>query len=135
MAEPFGSFATLKNQGLVLGAETDTHFKVERNFLISLMAERIKKVTFDEAWYLSKNPDVREAVRRGVFTSARNHYILFGYYEHRMPAAIAVNENWYIQAYPDVAAAIQAGVYKTGQMHFEVAGFREGRLPYPNFQL
>jgi hypothetical protein len=134
MAEAVGSFGALKNLGL-LTQENISHFQVERNFLIALMAKRLAHVNFDEAWYLSKYPDVREAVTRGVFPSAREHYVLFGYYEHRMPAAILVNERWYLDAYPDVAKAIKAGVYKSGQMHFDIAGFREGRLPYANFQL
>jgi hypothetical protein len=134
MAEPFGSYASLRNQGL-MAPDGSTHFRVERNFLISLLAKRIEGVRFDEAWYLAKYPDVKEAVRKGVCSSGREHYMLSGYYEHRMPVAIQVNEKWYLEAYPDVAESIRAGVYKTGQAHFDVAGFREGRMPYANFQL
>jgi hypothetical protein len=134
MAEPFGTFATLKNQGL-LSADEGSHFRVERGFLISLIAKRLANIKFDEAWYLGKYPDVRDAVKRGVFATGREHYILSGYYEHRMPVPITVNEKWYLEAYPDVADAMRAGVYKSGQAHFELAGFREGRLPFANFQL
>ncbi len=134
MAEPFGSLATLKNHGLLI-PEGNTHFRVERNFLIAIMAKRIATIKFDEAWYLSKYPDVRDAVKRGTVQSGREHYVSFGYYEHRMPTSIHVNEKWYLESYPDVAEAIRAGVYKTGQAHFELAGYREGRLPHANFQL
>jgi hypothetical protein len=134
MADPFGSFAALKNQGL-LTEENNTHFRVERNFLISLIAKRLTNIKFDESWYLTKYPDVKEAVKRGLFQSGREHYVLSGYYEHRMPIAIMVNEKWYLEAYPDVAEAMKAGVYKTGQAHFDLAGFREGRMPYANFGL
>jgi hypothetical protein len=134
MPEPFGSFAALKNQGL-LAAEDGAHFRVERNFLISLLAKRIANIKFDEAWYLARYPDVKEAVRRGVFSSGREHYMLSGYYEHRMPSSILVDEKWYLDAYPDVAEAMRAGIYKSGQAHFDLAGFREGRMPYANFQL
>ncbi len=134
MAEPFGTFATLRNRGL-LTSEDDAHFRVERNFLISLMAKRLVNIRVDEAWYLTKYPDVKDAVKRGVVASGREHYVLCGYYEHRMPSAILVNEKWYLEAYPDVAQAIRAGIYKSGQAHFELAGFREGRMPYPNFQI
>jgi hypothetical protein len=92
-------------------------------------------IKFDETWYLSKYPDVKDAVKRGRVASGREHYVQSGYYEHRMPSAIMVNEKWYVEAYPDVAEAIQAGVYKSAQVHFEAAGFQEGRLPYANFQL
>ena len=134
MADPFGSMATLKNQGLLI-PDNNTHFRVERNFLIAVMAKRLATIKFDEAWYLSKYPDVKDAVKRGVVPSGREHYVLFGFYEHRMPTSIHVNEKWYLESYPDVAEAIRAGIYKTGQAHFELAGYREGRLPYANFQL
>ena len=134
MADPFGSFASLSNQGLVT-QENNACFRVERNFLISLLAHRISTVRFDEVWYLSRYPDVREAIKQGVIASGRDHYIQSGYYEHRMPCAILIKEKWYLDAYPDVAEAIRKGVYKTGQAHFDTAGFREGRLPYANFQL
>jgi len=63
MAEIFPSFAALKNQGLLV-QESASQFRIERNFLISLMAPRIATIKFDETWYLSKYPDVREAVGR-----------------------------------------------------------------------
>jgi hypothetical protein len=134
MADPFGTFAALKNQNLVI-PEGNGHFRVERNFLIALMAKRVGSIKFDEAWYLAKYPDVKDAVNNGVVPSGHEHYVSSGYYEHRMPCAIRVNEKWYLEAYPDVAEAIRAGVYKTGQAHFDLAGFREGRLPYANFTL
>lgn len=133
MAESFESFSVLKNQGL-LTPEGSTHFRVERNFLISLMAKKIGDAKFDEAWYLSKYPDVREAIKRGVIASGRDHYLQFGYFENRMPTAILVNEKWYLDTYPDVAKAIKAGIYKSGQAHFDQAGFGEGRFPYANFR-
>jgi hypothetical protein len=134
MTDPFASFATLRNKGLIT-PEGNTHFLVERNFLITLMAQKIAGMRFDEAWYLSKYPDVHDAVKRGTIASGREHYLRFGYYEGRMPVALVVNEKWYLDSYPDVAEAIRRGVYKSGQAHFDAAGFREGRLPYANFQL
>ena len=134
MADPFGTFAALKNQSLVT-SEGNMHFMVEKNFMIALMANRLSSIKLDEAWYLSRNPDVKEALKRGVVSSAKEHYVLSGYYEHRMPFPIVVSEKWYLEAYPDVADAIKNGVYKSGQAHFDVAGYREGRLPFENFQL
>ena len=69
MAEPFASMAALKNQRLLV-PESNTHFCIERNFLVSIMAKRLATIKFDEAWYLSKYPDVKDAVRRGVLASA-----------------------------------------------------------------
>jgi hypothetical protein len=133
MADAFGSMAALKNQGLLV-PENHTHFRIERNFLISIMAKRIASIKFDEAWYLSKYPDVKDAVKRGIIASGREHYMAHGFYEHRMPTAIVVNEKWYLESYPDIAEAIRSGIYRSAQAHFDQAGFREGRLPFPNFQ-
>jgi hypothetical protein len=134
MADKLGTFAALRNQGL-LALESDNSFRAERNFLIMILAKRIAEIKFDETWYLAKYPDVKDGIRRGKVQSAHEHYCYFGYYEHRMPFSIVVNEKWYLEAYPDVAAAIKTETYKTGQAHFDLAGFREGRLPYANFQL
>jgi len=133
MAEPFASMAALKNQRLLV-PESNTHFCIERNFLVSIMAKRLATIKFDEAWYLSKYPDVKDAVRRGIVASARDHYVTHGFYEHRMPVAIQVKEKWYLESYPDVSKAIRSGVYKSAQVHFDQAGFREGRFPFANFQ-
>jgi hypothetical protein len=78
MADAFGSLAPLMNQGLVT-QENDAHFRVERNFFISLLAQRIAKIKFAEAWFLSKYPDAREAIDPGVVQSARTHYVQSGY--------------------------------------------------------
>lgn len=131
--DTFSSMASLKNQGLLI-PEGDTHFRIERNLLVAIMTATLAKIKFDEAWYLSKYPDVKESVKRGNLKSGREHYLLFGYFEHRMPTAIVVNEKWYLDAYKDVADAIRSGIYKSAQAHFDIAGFREGRLPFANFK-
>jgi hypothetical protein len=133
MSDAFGSMASLKNQGLLV-PESNTHFRIERNFLVSIMAKRLASIKFDENWYLSKYLDVKDAVKRGIVASGRDHYVAHGFYEHRMPVPIVVNDKWYLDAYPDIAEAIRQGVYKNAQAHFDQAGFREGRLPYANFQ-
>src|ERR1700690_1212144 len=126
--EAFGSMGSLRNQGLLV-AEGDTHFRIERHFLVAIMAPTLAKIKFDEAWYLAKYPDVKDAIKRGIVRSGREHYFHFGYYEHRLPTAILVNEKWYRESYPDVAEAIRGGVYKGAQAHFDLVGFGEGRLP------
>jgi hypothetical protein len=133
MSDTFGSLASLRNKGL-LTAEGDMHFRIERNFLLSIMAPWLAKIKFDEAWYLGKYSDVKDAVKRGTYASGREHYLKHGYLEHRIPSAIPVNEKWYLQSYPDVADAIRTGIYKSAQAHFELVGFREGRLPFAKYQ-
>lgn len=42
---------------------------------------------FDEAWYLGRHPDIREAVERGDFTSGLDHYLRYGRAEGRPVSA------------------------------------------------
>ena len=84
--------------------------------------------TFDQEYYLSNNPDVLTAVLNGVFTSAEQHYMLFGEKEGRMPSAFFDPMGYFAQN-PDVLAAVQAGVFSTGLAHFEMHGAAEDRTP------
>jgi len=43
----------------------------------------VRETTFDEQDYLSANPDVAEAVKRGIFPSGRDHYDRYGKNENR----------------------------------------------------
>lgn len=133
MPDTFGSMAVLRNKGL-LTPEGDAHFRIERDFLVSILAPLLAKIKFDEAWYLGKYSDVKDAVKRGTYASGREHYLTHGFLEHRIPSVIPVSEKWYLQTYPDVADAMRAGVYKSAQAHFDLVGFREGRLPFANYQ-
>jgi hypothetical protein len=133
MSDTFGSMASIRNKGL-LSEESDSHFRIERNFLITILAPWLEKIKFEESWYLDKYGDVRDAVKRGTYASGREHYLTHGYLEHRLPSVISVNEKWYLQSYPDVADAIRTGVYKSAQAHFDLVGFREGRLPFAKYQ-
>ncbi|WP_427025560.1 beta strand repeat-containing protein [Aureimonas ureilytica] len=63
-------------------------------------------IAFDEAFYLSQNPDVAAAVSRGIFTSGAQHFEEFGRFEARDPNAF-FDTSYYLGRYPDVA---QAGV-------------------------
>lgn len=85
----------------------------------------------DEAWYLARYPDVADAVAKGQFRSATEHYVWSGHDEGRMPSRIMVDEEYYLATYPDVAAAIAAGHFVSAQHHFEVSGHRERRRPHP----
>lgn len=43
-----------------------------------------RTVVFKEEDYLEANPDVKEAVTKGQFTSGHQHYKMFGQYENRI---------------------------------------------------
>lgn len=97
-----------------------------------LIRRLISVVDVDEAFYLSRNPDVAEGVAQGSIRSAREHFINHGYFEGRMPYPINVNEEWYLQENADIADTVQSGEYASGQAHFDGPGYPEGRRPYPN---
>jgi hypothetical protein len=103
--------------------------------LRSIIRIALESVEIDEAWYLSVNGDVGHAVKSGVFSSARDHYVSSGYFEDRLPRPVVVDEAWYLSTYTDVADAIKRGKFETAQQHFNIAGFKEGRRPTANWDL
>jgi hypothetical protein len=95
----------------------------------------ISRIEFDEEFYTKSYADVAEKLRAGELSSARDHYIRFGYFEDRLPRSIAVDENWYLKTYTDVAEAVANGVLLSGKQHFLTRGFKEGRLPSEGWTL
>jgi hypothetical protein len=89
----------------------------------------LRAVQVDEDLYLGQHPDVREAVAKGVFRSAKHHFIESGYFEGRKPARVFVDEEWYGRAYPDVSESVEFGELGSCQEHFDRYGESEGRLP------
>lgn len=89
----------------------------------------LRGVHVDEDWYLRQYPDVRDAVVRGVFRSAKHHFVESGYFEGRKPARVLVDEEWYGRAYPDVGESVEFGELGSCQEHFDRYGESEGRLP------
>ncbi len=79
-------------------------------------------LAFDATYYLQQNPDVAAAISRGQFTSAQQHYDLFGRFENRNPSAY-FSTSFYLSEYPDVA---RAGVNPL--THFLTFGLKEGRI-------
>jgi VCBS repeat-containing protein len=77
---------------------------------------------FDESFYLFNNPDVAEAVRQGIFTSAFEHFIQSGQFElasnpGRNPHPL-FDEAVYLARNPDVADAVRQGIFPNGFQHF-----------------
>jgi hypothetical protein len=84
---------------------------------------------WNERLYLAVNPDVAQAIARGDFRSARQHYELHGAAERRQGAFVP--DNWneaeYLSLHADVVAAVKAGMFISGYHHYLAAGRREGR--------
>ncbi len=129
------SFATLVNRKILMPSQKMNYIGVEMNFLSMVMADRVRSVRVDERWYLTRYPDIVGAIRDGVCASATDHYVMHGFYEHRLPREIRVDEAWYLNQHEDVRRAVASKDFVSGQHHFDDVGFREGRHPYPNFSL
>lgn len=118
----FLSFAALNGELTV--STTYSQFTV-------MIRTLLQGIEVDEAWYLSQYPDVAEAIRNGLVTSAKEHFLNDGYFEGRMPFLIAVDEAWYLEQNPGVAEYIARGELLSAQQHFNDNGYREGRRPRP----
>jgi len=97
----------------------------------NLVRTLLQGIEVDEAWYLSQYPDVADAIRKGIVTSAREHFLFDGYFEGRIPFLIEVDEAWYLEQNPGVAEFIARGELLSAQQHFNDNGYREGRRPKP----
>ena len=118
----FVAFAAVKGELTV--SATYTQFT-------GLVRTLLQFIEVDEAWYLKQYPDVAEAIRNGIVTSAREHFINDGYFEGRIPFLIEVDEAWYLEQNPGVAEFIARGELESAQQHFNDNGYRESRKPFP----
>lgn len=76
---------------------------------------------FDEDFYLEKNPDVAESVRRGEWPSGFAHYCVIGKSTGRQ-AVRPVDELWYTNTYPQVSIDISRGTAKSPTDHYRRIG-------------
>ncbi|WP_158322720.1 hypothetical protein [Acidisphaera rubrifaciens] len=98
---------------------------------VKLVKQLIGGIHVDEAWYLSRYPDVADGIARGIVRSAREHFVQDGYFEGRLPFELRVDEGWYLSRYPDVAEGVERGEFESGRDHFNKLGYMEGREPFP----
>jgi hypothetical protein len=129
------TFATLLNQKIVILSSSSEYVAVDRYFFNECIGPLISKIMLDEQWYLQKYSDVRQAIAKKMVRNAKDHFVRFGYFEHRLPYYIEVQEDWYLEQYTDIRRAIGQREFESGQEHFEASGFREGRMPHPHFEL
>jgi hypothetical protein len=129
------SFATLVNQKVLMLSPRTKYVAVDRDHLVDLLKPTLRTIYVEADWYLQNNPDISQAIESGIVANAQDHYVTFGYYEHRMPYEIEVDESWYLDQYSDISEAVSRGLFSSGRDHYYVAGFKEGRLPHANFAL
>jgi hypothetical protein len=122
-------FAVVKQKFLLAPAKDRVKVSIDYDGLLDVIRLVLQSINVDEEWYLKQYPDVAEAVKSGVVTSARAHFISNGYFEGRLPFGLEVDDKWYTTVYPDVAEAIQRREVASPLEHFQSFGYAEGRLP------
>jgi hypothetical protein len=96
--------------------------------LRALLVVAVSTLPFDQEFYLSTYPDVRDAFLSEKVTDLKLHFIEEGYFEGRLGAKPDVDEEFYKENYPDIAAAIARGEVESGLVHYVQAGAFEGRF-------
>ncbi|WP_347339489.1 esterase-like activity of phytase family protein [Planktothrix sp. FACHB-1355] len=91
----------------------------------STNSDRSFQGLFDPKYYLSAYPDVADAIAKGLFKSAYDHFIQFGMDEGRNPSSLF--GLGYLSENPDVAQAVANGQLKSGFDHFFRFGYKEQR--------
>jgi hypothetical protein len=134
---------TFDNAGY-LGANSD----VAAATLPQSFNNNSQSTAFDPQFYVDNNPDVKDAIVRGDFLSAQDHFTRYGVNENRPTAAAqfasgaqhfglhGAGENRsganfddaaYLNLNPDVAAAVGRGEFASGADHFGRHGYNENR--------
>lgn len=101
---------------------------LDRDGLVTILAEMSGAAPFDERWYLEQYPDVADAVERGAISSAREHYVRFGYFEGRLPGLNGFDAEVYCGIYSDLEhILLEPEIDGKARAHFVEHGYREGR--------
>ncbi|RVU18118.1 hypothetical protein [Methylobacterium oryzihabitans] len=129
------SHLRLDERHVVRTSDGKHNILIDKDLLVSILKKALTAVNVDDEWYLDRYQDVRTAIARGEFKSARDHFVRFGYLEGRLPYAIPVDEAYYLDHNPDVRAGIEAGALPDAATHFYMSGASEGRLPSEGFTL
>ena len=107
----------------------DGHVTIDAKTLKLLLRFVALSADFDEATYLTENPDVAEAFEAGKIGDLRQHFIDFGFFEGRKAATPKFDEDWYLKIYPDVADSVKEGAITSARVHFLNRGEVEMRSP------
>lgn len=83
-------------------------------------------LNFNENTYLQQNPDVADAVTKGLLKNGFEHWVKFGFNEGRTPQ-IPFNEPFYLDFNPDVTEAVNKGNFASGFEHYTLFGASENR--------
>jgi hypothetical protein len=116
--------------GMMLSRErlsTGSKAAVSIPVLKSILSIAIAALPFDEEFYLSTYPDIRNAINAGLIGDPKAHFVEEGYFEGRLGALPNFDEGFYKDTYPDVAVAIAKGEVRSAFDHYIGGGAVEGR--------
>jgi|SRR5579863_9360572 len=94
--------------------------------LCTIIRVFLELMEVDEEWYSATYPDAKKEIADGVFSSAKEHFMLRGYFEGRLARNVEIDEAWYYDAYADVEEKFKAGG-PSAQEHYIKQGYNEGR--------
>jgi hypothetical protein len=123
------TFAIIESALEATPAREGLRVRIRGDLLREFICTLLESISVDEAWYRSAYPAISEAVARGVFTDAKQHFIRHGYFESRWPFAMYPDEAWYLSRYPDAKRGVDGGIYRSASDHYTRIGYRQGRLP------
>jgi len=92
------------------------------------MIEQKMRTLFDREYYLSRYPDVAQAVQEGKLRDPLEHFMRRGQTEHRVPYQF--DEAFYGRHYPQAERDIAQGLAADLRTHFETIGWFRGYLPH-----
>jgi hypothetical protein len=124
-------FELIKGMINLTTARGKTRVDMTYEDLQKMIRTLLSVIEVDEQFYLERNPDVADGIRRGSIRSAQEHFVDHGYFEGRQPYRIEVDEEWYRQTHVDIVETLRSGQYTSGQDHFDGPGYPEGRAPFP----
>ncbi|MEP3633920.1 MAG: hypothetical protein ABJQ23_20845 [Shimia thalassica] len=120
------SVLELAQRTAIAGRPTDDRVTISVDLYNRAMRLALED-SFSEDWYLSEYPDVKEALDKGIVSSALDHYVSAGLYEGRFPFELEVDEESYFQTHPDVEEAVIEEKFSSALQHFKTVGYAEGR--------
>ena len=89
---------------------------------------------FASEWYSQRYPAVADAVARGAWRSALEHYLCNDHPTEFDPSP-DFSEDWYLTADPGLRTVTEAGLQRNGFAHFLLHGAMELRSPAPHIDL
>jgi hypothetical protein len=121
-------FTQLKAKAQIKGWENGHHtLTISREGLVELLRPFLKKIDFDEAWYLETYPDVAEGLVNQQISSGLDHYLNFGYFENRLPNGTDFDPVHYANSNLDVLEVFGREKPESLVQHFIENGYAEGR--------